>query len=90
MAVLAVVASTACQLTTAKIPAQAQMFADRLGLNRTDFGTYLKVTWSSPFITTDLPERFEGGERALSSSIYQVSELATLIEEETGEIRQSS
>ena len=56
----------------ASIPSGAQHFVDQLGLTKTQYGTYLKETWTSSLNVTDLPERFEGGVRPLSSSIYQV------------------
>eukprot|EP00041_Stephanoeca_diplocostata_P007455 m.105957 g.105957 ORF g.105957 m.105957 type:complete len:206 (+) comp16886_c0_seq1:116-733(+) len=59
-------------LSCGAIPQDAQRFVSDLGLSRTAYGTYFKPTWCSPFNTTELPSRFAGGSRPLSSSIYNL------------------
>lgn len=56
----------------ATVPTSAQRYVDSLSLTRTQFGTFFKATWTSPFNTSSLPLRFVGGIRPLSSSIYNL------------------
>ena len=55
------------------IPSAAQSYVDSLNLERQPFGNYFRPTWSSSYKTSGLPEqRFVGGERGLSSAIYNL------------------
>ena len=55
------------------IPSAAQSYVDSLGLERQPFGNYFRPTWSSTYQAAGLPEqRFAGGERGLSSAIYNL------------------
>ena len=58
--------------TASTIPPAAENAVSRLGLQRNVFGSYFKALWTSPLNTTDLPPRFKGGSRPLSSSIYNL------------------
>lgn len=61
-----------CGNVTADIPPPAASFVSDLGLTRTHFGTYFLETYQSDLTVSDLPDRFQGASRALSSSIYNL------------------
>ena len=54
------------------IPEEAQRWVDDLGLAPQKYGNWLKESYTSDIVISDLPPRFAGGSRKLSDDIYNL------------------